>query len=171
MRLILLALTLTALVAGGRGSAASAGERQAPATGNAPTGAITGVVRSATGQPIAGAAVLLSPAAGHSRQMTDERGRFAFVSLPAGPYRILVNAFGYVDGQYGQTSAFTPMGAIALAQGQWFDRADITLWRTGGISGRVVDEYGEPVVGTHVRVLAQHHVAGTPRHHERRRSR
>ena len=163
MRVVLIAVTVAAVVAGRHGPAASPWELQTPATGNAPTGAITGVVRSATDQPIAGAAVLLSPSAGHSRQMTDERGRFAFVSLPAGTYRILVNALGYVDGQYGQASAFAPMGAIALAEGQWFDRADVTLSRTGGISGRVVDEHGEPVVATYVRVLAQHHVAGTPR--------
>jgi hypothetical protein len=169
MRLVLLALTFTALVGGRHDPAASAWElpdqQRASAAGTqiAPTGAITGVVRSATGQPIAGAAVLLSPAVGQTRQMTDERGRFAFVSLPAGTYRILVNALGFVDGRYGQTSAFAPMGAIALADGQWFDRADVTLWRTGGISGRVVDEHGEPVVGTYVRVLAQFHVAGTPR--------
>jgi hypothetical protein len=169
MRLVLLALTFAALAAGERGPVAAAAlpidRQQAPPVGTqvAPTGAITGVVRSATGQPIVGAAVLVGPAAGHSRQMTDERGRFAFVSLPPGTYRILVNALGYVDGQYGQASMFAPTGTIVLAHGQWFDRADVTLWRTGGISGRVVDERGDPVAGTYVRVLAQLHVAGAPR--------
>ena len=95
--------------------------------------------------------------------MTDERGRFAFVGLPGGTYRITVTALGYVDGGYGQISAFAPIGAVALRDGLWFDRADVTLWRMGGISGRVVDEHGEPVVGSYVRVLAQHQVAGTTR--------
>ena len=163
MRLVLLALTLTAFVAGAPDPGASAWERQAPAPGTqaAPSGAITGVVRNEAGQPIAGATVSINPSP--ARQMTDDRGRFAFVRLPAGTYRITVNALGYVDGQYGQASAFALPGTIALADGQWFDRADVTLSRTGGISGRVLDEHGEPVAGTYVRVLAQHHVAGSSR--------
>src|SRR5262245_62083177 len=75
--LTLMRLVLIGLACAGLAIAPASAFQTTPATQPSPAGAITGVVRSATGQPIAGAAVTINP--GLARQMTDERGRFAFV--------------------------------------------------------------------------------------------
>jgi hypothetical protein len=45
-----------------------------------------------------------------------------------------------------------------VAADQWFADADVQLWPTGAISGRVVDERSEPVVGVVVTALARQSV-------------
>jgi hypothetical protein len=139
------------------------------------TAAISGVVtNAATRRPIAGAIVSLRFGPGTSglapglsrirRQLTDALGRFVFRDLPGiRGYSISASRIGFVDAEYGQTTTFGPTGTINLRDGQWFDRADVLMWKPGAISGRVVDERGEALVGAYVRVLAQMLVAGTPR--------
>jgi protocatechuate 3,4-dioxygenase beta subunit len=53
-----------------------------------------------------------------------------------------------------------PNGRIGLREKQWFNEADIKLWKPGAISGRVLDEFGEPMVATYVRAIARQMVAG-----------
>ena len=97
--------------------------------------------------------------------ITDSKGRFVFQQLAASDYRIRTTKSGYTFDTLGQ---WFPAGngiiggtAIALREGDWIDNIDIALWPPGAISGRVVDERGEPVVGVLVRVLAQFPIAGT----------
>jgi protocatechuate 3,4-dioxygenase beta subunit len=135
-------------------------------------GAVSGVVRDASsGRPIAGAVVTLSmdilvPNAptirGASRQVTDPAGRFVFTTLPAAGYTIAATKLGYFDGGYGRASQRAGNRRIALTDGQWFQDADIRLWRQTSISGAVLDEVGEPVAGTWVATLAQILVSGQP---------
>jgi hypothetical protein len=138
----------------------------------APAAAISGTVKNgATGRPIPGvivslrfgAASLVPPPLNRSRRLlTDALGRFVFRDLPAAiGYALDTSRIGFVDGGYGQATTFGPTGTITLAAGQWFDRADILMWKPGAISGRVFDEHGDPVVGIYVRALAQQFVAGT----------
>jgi hypothetical protein len=98
--------------------------------------------------------------------VTDAKGRFVFVGLPAAD-NFFLNATkaGYADGRYGDSgpvSAGIASGLIRLAEGQWFSKADIPLWRPAAIAGTVVDERGEPVVGAFVRALSRIFVAGVP---------
>jgi hypothetical protein len=133
------------------------------------TGAITGVVVDAgSGQPLAGAVVTISvpsraPIGRASSEITDEAGRFAFTKLPAGSdFQISASKAGYFESGYGRDSLRSPTGArIQLADGQWMDRARVSLWRAGAISGAVVDERGAPIVGIYVRALADVQIAGT----------
>jgi hypothetical protein len=53
--------------------------------------------------------------------------------------------------------------AFHLADGEWIADAHIDMWGPGAISGRVVDEYGQPAVGIPVRVLTRIPVAGSAR--------
>ena len=64
-------------------------------TGPLPTGTarLTGVVRDAGGQPIAGAQVRVLGTAASGR--ADERGAYAFSGLPAGTQEVEVRQFGY----------------------------------------------------------------------------
>jgi hypothetical protein len=140
-------------------------------TTNAGKGAISGVVKdAASGRPIAGVVVALrfpavvpQPLARIQRQATDERGRFVFRDLPiAAGFTISAASSGHADGAYGQNAMLGPSGRISLAEGEWFATADILMWKPGAISGRVVDEFNEPLVGVYVRALARQMIAGRP---------
>jgi Carboxypeptidase regulatory-like domain len=144
----------------GRGSPSTA-----PMT--AGTGTISGIViDGATKAPLAGATVYLGPPY-HGppgqpvRQFTDARGRFAFHNLPAYTgYSVSVNKFGYFEGAFGPGSVYATQVRIPLADGQTINDISVTLWRPGAITGRVVDQLGEPVVGIPVRVLPSVVIAG-----------
>ena len=138
-----------------------------PTTG---TGAISGVVVDAvTGAPVAGASVSLgrldiqrpSP-----RMVTDSKGRFIFHNLPPSPeYFLDARQFGYAHTRYGWaapdgTLANSAIRRIPITDGQWVNTISIPLWRYGAISGRVVDEHGEPVVGVAVRAFGFNNIAG-----------
>lgn len=132
------------------------------------TGAISGTVRSAvSGQPLAGAVVSISGGIGvalvrgNERQLTDAQGRFVFRNLPVSlAFTVRATRTGYIDAEFGQAAPLGPAGRIALAEGQWFNRADVQMWKPGAISGRVVDEHGDAAGGVYVRVLAQEMIAG-----------
>lgn len=133
------------------------------------TGAISGVVLDAlSGRPLAGAVVYVAVtgrgAIGRiSRQLTDAKGRFVFLNLPAHDQFILnASHFGYMNGGYGTTPIRSTRTRIRLGEGEWFKDARIELWPPAAVNGRVLDERGEPVVGVPVRVLAQILVGGRP---------
>jgi len=138
----------------------------------APSGAISGtVIDGLTGLAVADAIVGLSPApstgtqlpAGYqARQMTDARGRFAFLNLPdAGTFQLTAAKFGYLDGGYGRDSAPTDqLRPIVIANGAWVGNLRVNIWTPAAISGAVRDENGEPVVGVFVRALARFRIAG-----------
>jgi protocatechuate 3,4-dioxygenase beta subunit len=119
------------------------GPRQ-PKTG---TGRLRGRVLSAeTGGPVRRAQVRISSAdIGSKSAMTDAEGRYEFRDLPAGRFSMSATKAGYVTIQYGQTRPFESGKAIDLTDGQVMDKADFSLPRGGAISGRLVDEFGDPV--------------------------
>src|SRR5262249_15242028 len=97
-------------------------------------------------------------------QLTDALGRFVFLELPGlKGYTLTATRLGFVDASYGQTTSSGPVGAIDLKDGQWFSRANMSMFKPGAIGGRVLDERGDPVVGIYVGVLGQQLVSGTMR--------
>lgn len=144
-------------------------QQPAPAS----TGAISGVVADATtGKPVAGARVTLRRTddfgPSETRMVTDTRGRFIFSNLPpAKTYFLDAGAFGYAATRYGwtapgQSSAIDAIRQIAVGDGQWVSDISIPLWRLGTITGRVVDERSEPMVGVVVRAFTVANIAGQP---------
>jgi hypothetical protein len=140
--------------------------QQRPAGPPAPEGrgAISGVVTDeGSNRPIAGALVTLTAGSilpGGRRQVADAMGRFVFTGLPAGSFTAAATRFGYFDGGYGRASARAGNRRIVLGEGEWFADAQIRLWRTASMTGRVLDERGEPVVDVWVRALAEIFIAG-----------
>jgi hypothetical protein len=76
---------------------------------------------------------------------TDGEGRFEFRDLPAGRFTMSATKSGYVPVQYGQTRPFESGKPIELADGQPLDKADMLMPRGSVISGRVLDEFGDPI--------------------------
>jgi hypothetical protein len=118
------------------------------------TSSIQGRVTTAdTGAPIRGAEVRLSTEFRFSRLVTTNgEGRFELRNLPAGEYRLTVSKAGFITLEYGQRRPFETASTITLGEGQ-SATGNVALLRGGAIFGRVLDEFGDPSVGTRVQVL------------------
>jgi protocatechuate 3,4-dioxygenase beta subunit len=127
------------------------------------TGVVAGrVVSAETGAPLRRAQVRLSGAELRSGRvaMTDADGRYEFRELPPGRYTLTASKAGYVAIQYGQRRAFEPGRPLELRDAQVIDRADFALPRGSAITGRVLDEFGEPVAEAVVQALHYQYVGG-----------
>jgi hypothetical protein len=130
------------------------GMRGQPKTG---TGRISGrVISSETAAPLRRAQVrLTAPEVGVKTSLTDAEGRFEFKDLPAGRFTVTASKSGYVSVQYGQSRPFESGRLIELSDKQVLDKADIYMPRGGVISGRILDEFGEPVADAMVSTMRQ----------------
>jgi protocatechuate 3,4-dioxygenase beta subunit len=107
-----------------------------------------------SGQPMA----MMTP----RRATTDADGQFEFAQLPAGSYRVTASpgqyASQYLSMSYGATRPMGPywpeLGqTIELKDGQSVDKVNIALPRGAIITGRVLDENGEPLARVQVYTL------------------
>jgi hypothetical protein len=129
------------------------------------TGRIRGRVTSAeAGTPIRRAQVRISGTDVMPRAvMTDAEGRFEFRDLPAGRVTLQASKAGFVAISYGQTRPHEGGKPIELAEKQVFENADIVMPRGGVISGRILDEFGEPVPDVTVAAMRQTWAGGRRR--------
>jgi hypothetical protein len=111
------------------------------------SGRLRGRVLQADGSgPVRRAQVRLqSPESGPKSALTDGQGRFEFRDLPGGRYSLSATKSGFMNVQYGQTRPFESGKPLDLADKQALDNVDIAMPRGGAISGRIVDEFGEPL--------------------------
>jgi Carboxypeptidase regulatory-like domain len=123
---------------------------------------IAGTVVSAnTGEPLRKAHVVLSQkgtSGDDSNKQpqsatTDAVGHFSIEKIPAGGYDLVVSRANYIDAQYGQDQIDKPGAILSLAPGQKMTDLLFRLHRTGIITGRVVDEDGDPIRGARVVAL------------------
>jgi hypothetical protein len=133
---------------------------------NAATAVIRGTVRAAhTGAPLGRARVRL--VAGVDRQSitvaADARGVFEFRDLRPGRYTLSAAKGGFVQAQYGQRRAFVAGTPIEVRAGEELERLDIHLAPGASIDGRVLDEFGEPVVDAVVMTLRSQFAGGRKR--------
>jgi hypothetical protein len=75
---------------------------------------------------------------------TDDAGRYEFTGLTKGDYFLTVRRRGYVQPSGGHS--------VGLRDAQEA-RVDVVLERAGTISGRVFDEFGEPMADARVEAL------------------
>lgn len=126
---------------------------QKPAVG---TGIIAGrVLEADSTRGVEEALVTLSGEGIDRRVMVDERGRFVFANLPAGSFSIDSEQFGYLRGSYGRTRPNGPATRVQLTDGQRLLDATISMWRSASITGRVVDDAGEPIARITVNALVR----------------
>src|SRR5262245_34735922 len=143
---------------------------QAPArdTANASPGTagIRGrVVDAATGRGLTHAEVTIGgPAlAGNPRvPVTDGEGRYEVADLPAGTYMVTVRKPNYLSVTWGQERPQGPGKPIALADGQKVD-VSFRLRSAAAITGKVVDEFGDPVTDVSVAATQYRFVQGSRR--------
>jgi protocatechuate 3,4-dioxygenase beta subunit len=125
---------------------------QAPIGAPRPTTpvAITGrVVADETGDPLPNVRVTVSQSgASGPVVLTDGYGRFR-LSVPTGVTRLVASKMG-----------FAPESAVPVMDGE---PAEIRLRRAAAISGRIVDEFGQPVVDARVIVVPAESQPGAPR--------
>ena len=132
------------------------GGRPASSTLPAGKGAIAGTVTIASGQPAAGARVMLNGGGGDGpvsrTTTTDTRGQFVFEGLRAGRYNVMVQKPGYVSISYGQRRVGGAGTQIPLTDGERRN-IEILLPKGAVITGMVLDERGEPAINANVRPM------------------
>jgi protocatechuate 3,4-dioxygenase beta subunit len=134
-----------------------------PATG---TSVIRGrVVDAASGTPLRKAIVrIFGPEIRESRTATtNAEGRYEFTDLPAGQVNVNVTKAGYVDVSYGQTAPSEMGKQLKVGEKQVVEKIDFSLPRGAVITGRVLDEYGEPIADVQVSPLRNQYTASGPR--------
>ena len=140
-------------------SAASAQLRQGPprdatsAPAQAGTATIRGrVVAADTGRPLRRARITASPELeGQPRNTsTDSDGQYELTDLPAGRYSLSVARSGYLPLTYGQRRPREAAKPLSLADHQEVNHIDFAVPRMSVISGRVLDEAGDPIEGVNV---------------------
>ena len=133
----------------------------APSAPLAPgTGLIVGhAIDAASGKPLSGVIVmLLGPSPDHV--LVDRNGGFVFSELRRGTYSIMAQKPGYADGAYGRRLPGGSTLNIDVADDERVTDVTIRLWKFAAVSGTVLDEAGEPVVGVEVRALKKLFIAG-----------
>jgi hypothetical protein len=134
-------------------------------TGKAVSGAIVTLAQGAGGGPgLAGPAANASLLRFPIRVLSDGDGRFLFHDLPKGTYALTATKAGYGATSLGrQSPSDTTNATLTLADGE--RRGDLTLlmWKLASISGTVVDEAGEPVVGLPIRLMHRTVIGGRAR--------
>jgi protocatechuate 3,4-dioxygenase beta subunit len=132
------------------------------------TGLLAGRIVDASGTPIPSAIVTLGgrapQPAGRPEQgprvLTDADGRYFFSDLAAGGYTISATKPGFIPGRFGARRPGGSAVTIDLANGERRGDLDCTLWRFAVISGRALDDTGDPMVDLDVRAFQRTFVAG-----------
>ena len=100
-----------------------------------------------TGDPVRGAIVTAATPdfAQEYGTLSDDQGRFEFANLARGRYTVTASKGGYVSLSYGQQRPGDMGQPVELTDRQSFTGIDVRLPRGGVISGRILDEFGEPL--------------------------
>ena len=125
---------------------------------------VVGRVVEADGKtPIASAVVALnmsgSGPAQADRVLTDSNGRFFFPSVKPDAYMMSVSKPGYLDGAYRQYRPGGRQSSLNLV-GSSPGEITLKLWRNAVLTGRIVDDLGEPMVDVAVRAVRLAFIAG-----------
>ena len=123
------------------------------------------VVATDSGQPLRRAQVRI--VAGDIREnrmtTTDAEGRYEFKEVAAARYSITVQKGSYVSLQYGQQRPFEAGKPLEVLDGQTIEKIDFALPRGGVITGRILDEFGEPLSDAQVAAMRYQTISGRRR--------
>jgi protocatechuate 3,4-dioxygenase beta subunit len=94
---------------------------------------------------------------------TDVDGRYEFRDLAAGRYTVSASKGSYISQRYGQTRRSDVGHPLDVVNGQTVERVDISLPRGGVITGRIVDDIGDPLDAVQVMAWRRHFSGGRGR--------
>jgi protocatechuate 3,4-dioxygenase beta subunit len=123
---------------------------QTPAKPPVATAKIAGrIVAADTGRPLRRVAVTLMAMPSKATRVTetDRNGRYEFAGLLAGRYSVRPNKDGYI---VISPDPFAVGLGVELSEGQVVDETDFALPRGSVITGRITDEFGDPMAGVMV---------------------
>lgn len=95
--------------------------------------------------------------------LTDVNGRYEIAELPAGRYTVSFSRVNYVRASFGQRRPLGPGAPIEIANGQLVTRIDAAMQRAGVVTGRILDEFGDPVTGVQVMPMRYAYINGERR--------
>ena len=123
------------------------------------------VVAADTGQPLRKAQVRIFAAELRENRMatTDGDGMYEFKELPAGRYNVSASKGSYVGLQYGQQRPFEPGRPLEILDRQTVEKVDFSLPRGGVITGRILDEFGDPLPDAQVMAQRYQNIGGRRR--------
>jgi uncharacterized protein (DUF2141 family) len=135
-----------------------------------PAGTVSGtVVNAITSEPVRRALVTIrridsSPGTTTVRVTsavsTDSTGSFTITGIGPGTYRLSASHNGFIPAEYGARGPNKSGTPMVLAAGQKSTGLLVTLYPHGVISGRVLDEDGEPVPNAEVQVSRLQYMQG-----------
>ena len=163
---LLVVLALLAVPSSAVAQTGAARDRQQPAAVQRGTESIVGhVVAADTSRPLRLVRVTATaPEVGDGRvAMTDENGAFEFPGLLAGHYTVSASKAGFILVNFGQRRPLRAGRPIQVRDGQRVRDIDFRLPRGSVITGRVIDQEGEPLVRATVRALRYRYVQGERR--------
>ena len=154
--------------AGAGGDAGFFGGRFGRGRGEMPTG--TAIIRGRvtaqdSGAPVRRAQVRGTTAGAPFGRLatTDADGRFELRDLPAGQWQLTASKPGFVTQRLGQRRPFETVVPIDLQDGQQLGSANFALARGSAITGRLFDDFGDPVANARVQVLRSQMIEGRRR--------
>ena len=162
----LVALFLTPVFAGQTPPGPQGPPRDNAQPAKAGTATLRGhVVAADTGQPLRKAQVrVFAPELRENRMTTtDGDGKYEFKELPAGRYTVMAQKGSYVNLQYGQLRPFEPGKPLEILNGQTVEKVDFALPKGGVVTGRILDEFGEPLADAQVAAQRYQNIGGRRR--------
>ena len=126
-----------------------------------PRPSVAGLVISTTGDPVRKAAVILraqDPAGASYTADSDANGRFAIYDVQAGSYAVSADRDGFESNADGAPGA--PAPRLKVEAGQSVTDVKIKLVPLGVITGRVLDDDGDPVRGAQVEAMGYSYIGG-----------
>jgi hypothetical protein len=98
--------------------------------------------------------------------LIDDRGRFLFRSIPPGDVIVTAQKDGFFDGAFGKRRANGQPLPFSLVAGQAMSDMKIEVFRAGVITGSVLDDHDEPIIGARVSAFERQFVSGAWRYVE-----
>jgi hypothetical protein len=112
-------------------------------------------VDATTRKGVPGALITIAGDAVRQRALAAPDGHYFFTGLPRGRYSITAAKAGYVAGGHGMRRPNGSVQPITLHDGERVTDATVVMWKDAAISGTVLDEAGEPVVGLQVQAIVR----------------
>lgn len=119
------------------------------------------VTNAVSGEPLRKAEVQLHGGAGGDYTgISDGSGHFVIEQVAPGSYNLTAQHQNFATQSYGATRPGLPGTRVALSAGQQLSNLELKLVPFGVISGKVVDEDGDPVTGVSITVMKWGFVQG-----------